>query len=244
MADYAENTLNKFGSQATSFAQGLQPRRTAFNAGQKAEGQDFLGRYTGAINKQEALPDMYKRIGIELNLPNLQQSANTLNTTLANLPQTFGSATRGFDVNANQLARTIGQKASELTPVVTQANQALSTAQDQANKQIGFEQTQQQKLLDPYLREQDMLAQRQAREATGYSEDNQAELDTYIQKMKAGITLTEGEKTRANELAMNEARTRAQIESAKIGAEASRYGADRQLEGVKYSSDATKSSWY
>lgn len=233
MADYAENTLNKFGSQATSFAQGLQPRRTAFNAGQKAEGQDFLGRYTGAINKQEALPDMYKRIGIELNLPNLQQSANTLNTTLANLPQTFGSATRGFDVNANQLARTIGQKASELTPVVTQANQALSTAQDQANKQIGFEQTQQQKYLDPYLREQDMLNQRQTREATGYSEDNQAELNTYIQKMNAGITLTEGEKQRANALSIAEKGYENALKIAQMNNDTTRYTTDKNFESQR-----------
>ena len=60
------------------------------------------------------------------------------------------------------------------------------------------------------------MSERASRESTGYTEDMQRELDGLIEKMKAGITLSEGEKERANRLAIAEKQYSTQLEIAKL----------------------------
>lgn len=222
VSDYAKETLNEFGAPLTNFLGNIQQKTTDFFKGQKSDYQDYLGRYSGAIKGQTQLGDMYSRIGKELNMPALYQNANNINTQMANLPGTYNAASRGFDVNANQLNRIVGTKQAALAPAQQAANQALQNAQQQMNTQIGFEQEQQKKELDPYKAEQQLLTEYQARQATGFSKANEAELTGYIKKLEAGIQLSEGEKTRANQLAMAELDYKAKI-----------YSADKQLEGQR-----------
>lgn len=200
MADYAQDTINKYGSGLSNFLSTLQPRRTALNAGQKAEESDYLSRFRQAIMGQEGLPHMYQRIGDELNIPNLRTAATNLQNTLTNLPETYSKATRGFDVNANQLNRIVGTKSAALAPAVETATNAYESAQDIQGQMIAANQAEQQRLLQPYQTEQSMMVDRFAREQSGFTTDNQMELNGYTTKLQAGITLTEGEKQRANEL--------------------------------------------
>jgi hypothetical protein len=174
-------------------------------AGQDAQTAAYLKKYTDFINSQEGSQAMATRIGGELGIPTLQANATMLQNTLTNLPSTYGKAMTGFDVNANQLARVIGQKSSELSPLVTTAENSLSSAQNTLNTQMGYEQTDQAKALLPYQTEQTMLNDRLARETTLYSQDNTNELNGLIAKINSGITLSEGEKNRANQLAIAEA---------------------------------------
>lgn len=194
--------ISDFSQNVDKFTSTIQPRRQALQTGQKGEEQDYLSRFRQAISGQEAVPHMYERLGAQFNLPSLQQAANTLTTTLANIPATYGAATRGFDVNANQLARIIGEKSAELSPTVTAATNALKSAQEQVATQMGYEQAQQAKELTPFATEQDFLKDRFARESTGFTQDNEMELNAYLQKMNAGVTLSEGEANRANQLAI------------------------------------------
>jgi len=178
--------------------------RSGFNEAQAGQEADYLGRYTGAIQGQEGMGALSKRLGEELGLPTLQANAQKLQETIRNLPTTYGKATRGFDVNANQLARIIGTQTAKLSPAAEAAQNAASAATAQRNEQIGFAQADQAKELLPYQTEGTLLQNRLAREATGFSEDNGRELDAIISKMNAGITLSEGEKNRANALAVAE----------------------------------------
>ncbi len=173
-------------------------------ASQDLSSADYLKRYTDFINSQEGASAMAERIGKELGIPTLQANATMLRNTLTNLPGTYSKATTGFDVNANQLARVIGQKSSELAPVVSTAETALSGAQGNLATRMGYEQTDQAKALLPYTTEKDLLTDRLARETTLYTTDNQNELTGLINKINAGITLSEGEKNRAQELAISE----------------------------------------
>ena len=172
--------------------------------GQRNETGDFLNRFSGAVNNQESMSGMAKRIGGELGLPTLQSNANMLRGTLNALPTTYNKATTGYDVNQNQLSRIIGQKSSELAPAVDTAERALGTAQGNLNTQMGYAQADQQKALLPYQSEQSLLSDRMARETTGYTQVMGQELDSIIAKMNAGITLSEGEKNRAQQLAVAE----------------------------------------
>lgn len=200
----------------------MPTNRTNFYAGQKAEVGDYLGRYTNAINSQEPLTHMQDRIGRELGLPQLQQSANQLNTTLANLPYTYSGATRGFDVNANQLNRIVSTKSSAMAPTVNAVNTALGSAQNQLVTRMGLTQQQQAKELLPYQSEQQLLNDRLTRESTGFTQEAEGLLQSYIQKMMAGVALSTGEQNRANALAI-----------AKLSYDAAKYAADKGLEAAK-----------
>jgi hypothetical protein len=117
-----------------------------FLSGQNAQSSDYLNRYTNAINNQETMSAMAKRLGTELNLPTLQENAYNINKTVRELPQTYNAATRGFDVNANQLSRIVGQKTAELSPALTTANEALGNAQSSLNTQLGYGQADRKRL--------------------------------------------------------------------------------------------------
>jgi hypothetical protein len=191
---------------------------SAFNEGQSALSADYLKRFSDFINGQEGASAMAGRIGTELGIPTLRANAGMLRDTLTNLPTTYSKAMTGRDVNANQLSRIIGQKSSELAPIVETTERALSSAQNDLNTRMGYEQFDQNKALIPYQTEKDLLAERQARETTLFSKDNENELTALIQKLNAGVTLSEGEKKRANDLAIAEKGYQSALEVAKINA--------------------------
>src|SRR3990167_1878680 len=94
-------------------AQRLRNLTPGFLGGQQAQSQDYLGRLGGYVSGQPTSSALAERIGGELGLPTLRSNVQGLENTLFNLPSTYGSATRGFDVNANQLSRIIGTKQAE-----------------------------------------------------------------------------------------------------------------------------------
>lgn len=171
-------------------------------ANQGAQTGQFLQNYGNAIGNQETMRAMYQRLGQELNLPQLQNQAQTLTSTLEAIPETYGNATRGFDVNANQLNRIVGTKQAQLAPLQQKAVGQLQTAQGQIGTQMGLEQAQQQKELQPYEFERQFLTDRLARETSLFSQDAEREYNALITKMNAGIQLTEAEKNRAQQLEM------------------------------------------
>lgn len=184
-----------------NFASGLWDKFKGLFSNQRGEFNDYLSRYKSAISGQEAMPHMWERIGNELNIPNLQSAYNTVSNTLTNLPSTLSSASKGFGVSANQLARQITTKASNLQPVVSSLGQNLSSAQNTAGGLVGAYQAQQQKELEPFQKEYENLSERNARETSGYSWSLEAQLNAIIDRVKNGMGLSEAEKARANELA-------------------------------------------
>lgn len=185
-------------------AQAQKAATPGFLQGQDTQTQGYLGKLSGYVNSQPSTSDLASRIGAELGLPALQSNANSLNQNLLNLPSTYSKATTGFDVNANQLARVVGTKQAELAPLAQAATTQAQTAQGNVNQRLGYAQQDFQNGLIPLTTEGNMLNDKLARETTLYSQDNQNELNTLIAKMQSGVTLSEGEKNRAQELAISE----------------------------------------
>ena len=191
-------------NQLSKLMQSQSTGSTNLLAGQEREGEDWLRRYSEFLKSQEGASAMARRIGDELGIPTLRQGATMLRNTYTNLPTTYSKATTGYDVNQNQLSRIIGQKASELYPMVQTAETSLADAQEQLGLRMGYEMADQEKALAPWQAEQSMMIDRWAREATMFSLQNQRELDALISKLQMGVTLSEGEKNRANQLAIAE----------------------------------------
>ena len=204
-------------------AQRLRNLTPGFLGGQQAQSQDYLGRLGGYVSGQPTSSAMAERIGGELGLPTLRSNVQGLENTLFNLPSTYGSATRGFDVNANQLARIIGTKQAELAPAATLARSNLQSAESDLSTRLGYAQQDFSRGLIPFQSEEGLLKDRLARETTLFSQDNERELDAIIAKLSAGVTLTEGERNRANQLAIAEKNYQNQLEL-----QSGRFGFERE----------------
>lgn len=171
---------------------------------QRGETTGFLNNFSNFLGSQPTSSALAERIGNELNLPQLRANSQSLNNTLFQLPQTFSAGTRGFDVNNNQLSRIVGQKQSEIAPAAALAQSNTQNAENTLTTRLGYEQADQNRALLPWQMEQGFLGDRLARETTGYSNQMQSELDAIIARMQAGITLSEGEKNRAQQLSLAE----------------------------------------
>lgn len=175
-----------------------------FFAGQKAQEDEFLNRYREVVSGQEGIPAMAERIGGELGLSSLRQSAFNLNQTLENIPTVQTQATTGYDVNENQRQRMIAAEQAKIAPLAQKATSQQQFAEGQLGERLGYETQQQLKDLQPLQMEASMISDRLARETTGYTTDKQSELEIYLRKLDQGFQLSQAEKQRANELADQE----------------------------------------
>lgn len=173
-------------------------------AGQDAANSSYLGKLGSYVSNTPSQSVMAQRIGEELGLPQLQANATQLNNTVRDLPSTYSKATTGFDVNANQLARVVGTKQAELSPLAQRATEQAQTAQGQVNQRLGYANEDFNRGLIPLTAEQSLLSDRNARETTLYTTDNQNELNALINKINSGVQISEAEKSRAHDLAMQE----------------------------------------
>lgn len=224
---YAGFTTPDFGSLLGSQKSGMG----SLLGGQDASTSQWLKNYSGAIGGQETMPAMYERLSTELGLPALRNNAFNLQSTLESIPQTYKGATRGFDVNQNQLSRIVGTKTAQLAPLAQRATAQQQQAEGLMGTQMGLAQQQQAKELTPYTYEKEFLTDRAARETSLFSQQSENELQALTAKMQAGIQLTEAEKNRAQELEIQ----RRNYENQKSLA-SQQFGYDKELTGMKLAS--------
>jgi hypothetical protein len=169
--------------------------------GFQTEEKGLFDRYRDTITSQESLPAMNQRLGSELGLPGLRQNAFQLNETLRNVPQVQSQATRGFDVNANQLQRIISSQQGKIAPLAQEATRASQFAEGELGERMRLSQAEQARQLQPFEMERDLLATRLAREMTAFSQQKEQELTVLLTKFNRDNYLSDREWQRANELA-------------------------------------------
>lgn len=201
---------------------------------QAGQDQDYLGRLRSYVSSQPSTGVIAAKIGNQLGLPQLQANANQLNQTVTDLPSTYGSATRGFDVNANQLSRIIGQKSSVLSPLAQTATTQAQNAQNQVNTQLGYQQQDFQNNLIPYTTEAGILGQQQGNEINVWGQSQKNELDALVAKMQSGAQLTNDELNRANSLSIAELQSQTQqnIASQNNASQAANKNADTSYQTI------------
>src|SRR3990167_7398009 len=189
-----------------------------FLANQNQLTSDFLGKFSNVIAGQGTTQQAAQRIGEDLGLPQLRQNAFGLQQSLIDIPELYKSGTRGFDVNANQLGRIIATKQAELAPYAERATAQSQFAEGELGTRLGYLQNDWNRQLLPLNSEQAFLADRFAREVSVFSAEDQRELDALLGKINAGVTLSEGERDRANKLAVAEKAYQQALEVARIEA--------------------------
>lgn len=209
----------------------------AFDIGaQKAEGQEFLGGLTSFLGQQETLPAASDRLAKQLGIPQLRETTARLGeageditSALFGLPEQVAGTTRDSLVTEAQRQGLIQSKAQPLQSNLAQISRAgeragarLSTAESELGRRLGLEQQERQLQLLPFELGFSLLEQTQAREFSGYTFKEQAELDRLISNQNAGITLSEGERNRLSDLAIAEAGFRNALEQVRVSGEQAR----------------------
>jgi hypothetical protein len=209
-----ENAINSFDPNATANNQRTN-WSNLFNTQQGTQ-DNFLNSYNSKIASQPSLSDSYAKFGAANNLTGLGQQATTLNNAVLKAPQQNIDLARGFNYDQNQIDQKTNQDLTKLQPLASAATNAFQTAQDLTNQQVGYQQTQNQYELQPLQAQQEMITDAFARQMTGYTQANEAELQGLIAKMNQGVALSTAEISRANALASAQASYNAAIDSANI----------------------------
>lgn len=172
---------------------------------QKEEMQGYLDRYSKAI------PGIRANVESGLGIPQMReaflgatQGAQNYQDLINSLPKTIAETSANSLLNEGQRQRLLGEKLVPLQKGLSTVQGTMSTL----GTALGQAQTSAEKMvterLDPYAKDFDQLTRRLAQEFTGWTTANQMELNRLIQNAQSGLTWTNSEAQRANELALQE----------------------------------------
>lgn len=174
--------------------------------------------YSGAIAGQTKVPELITGYGEKFGVPQMQQQIqqgteqyDALGNSIRNLPRDMAQRSRESIMTEGQTNRAIQAEQAPLLEQQGILGQNLSrqqanlgVAQSNASQMVNAEQVQQEKELSPWLKQYDNESVMSSMRMTGWTFENQSELTRLLSNQQAGITLSEGEKNRASELAMQE----------------------------------------
>lgn len=181
--------------------------------------------YSEAIGNQATVPSIMGKYDQMYGVPQLQQQIqqgteqyDALGNTLRNMPNEIAQRSQESILTQGQKDR---QVQAESAPILQQQGvlgqnlsrqQAnLGEARSNVSRMVSAEQVQQEKELSPWLKQYDNETVMSAMRQSGWTFENQSELSRLLANQQAGITLSEGEKNRAQQLAIAEKGFEAQL---------------------------------
>lgn len=183
---YTMAELGKMDLDAKTAAQ--KAETDARFASNKAELGQFNTKFGEAVPK--ILDETYSKYAI----PDQVGGVNALNSRIKDLQfNTSGSGAGGYASGAQV------DKALQLNYIPN-----FNTAAQNLNNSLGAAQSEIGTRLTPYQVEGNLLNERIAREATGYSQQQQRELDSLLTVYQTGVQMAENEKNRMQQLAIQE----------------------------------------
>lgn len=194
-----------FTPESTYIQQQNTAQNEAFAAKQKADEQAFMDVLNAKVAGQETLTAASGRIGGELNLPALRESAFNLTQTLKNIPQTQTTISKQVGISAPHLQQRIATEQGKIAPLAQEAVGQQQFGEQELGQRLGYLLQDQAKELEPFYQAQlPLLSDRLAREQANYSQDKQNELTLLLTNMSQSFAATQNDLDRANQLAVNE----------------------------------------
>jgi len=215
---YQNPTQVASGSQNSGkFDVGFTPE--PFNFGQQAgQSTDFRNRFSsflGELETPEATRDRFaNRYGYEDLADQYFRSSEmmgNLGSAINAAPENIKQRTSGTMTTQSQLANIQNKEVGELMKVYSQVGavneqqgQRLAYIEQNLNQAAQLELAQQSKIMQPWMMEYEDNAIVQARQYSGYTFANQMELERLLANQQAGLTWSNAEAERANQLAIAE----------------------------------------
>lgn len=216
MASYNtyDDTYNQGVATGNQAIQGFDPTSSAnsvrggynnlfgsqVGAGGPTNSTDYAKLYADTIAKNPTATQLYSTANDIFNVPNLQNNAIRLNNAVTNeVPNAYNLA-RGFDYGDAQVQNKINTDLRFMSPQANAAQANANTAAGLASQWVNQGMTQNQINLLPVQQQGQMLGEALARQSTGFDIAAQNELQGLVAKLNAGVTLSQAEIQRANEL--------------------------------------------
>lgn len=198
-----QNAINAFnpqdmaGTQRAGFSSLLGSQ---VGAGGPTNSQDYFNKYSQAVAANPSVQNLYSQGNQMFNVPQLANQAAYLQNQVTNVAPTQYSLARGFDVGDAQVQNAINTNLRFLQPQASAATNQAQTAQQLAGQFVQSGIAQNQFNLLPVQQQGQMLSDALARQSTGFNIAAQNELQGLQAKMNAGVTLSQAEYSRANDL--------------------------------------------
>ena len=203
-------------------------------ASQGQQTQDFLGA------EKTAIPRLQKETENSLNIPEFRnqvvqgtQGAANTNLAMTQLPDTIKASTMGSLVNEGQRQNMIAKQSVPLTRQLEAQNASIAGATAGLTNATNAYTSKITQAMLPWEQGFNDMQVQQARQFSGYTTQNQLELDRLIANQKAGLQWTTDEANRANALAVAEKQyqsslfaSQAVVTQAQIAADAKKYEAN------------------
>ena len=222
--DQADKAVNSGNAAINAFnptaqANSVRDTGTSLNNTQLGQIGNFQNAFSGQIAKQPQATDLYSKANAAFGVPQLAQRANYLNTQVTNALPTQQNLMRGFDASQEQVDNATNYNLRFLEPQATAATNASQTAQGLAGQYVQAGLAQNQMNIQPFLTAAPLIQGAQATQGTIWNTAANNELQGYIDKMNAGVTLSTQELQRATALAQAEEDYNAKVNAQKIASQ-------------------------
>lgn len=222
MATTLGDLQNLVNQQGQTIQNAIASQNTAYNnllASQDAKQQGLFDQYTAAQKAQTPLPDLFNQLETQYGVPDAQKELNGYKSQLANVQgllnnlvpdinsRTQGTLTtqamrdRMASSEAEPLNRQIQAIGIGMTPLenqISSANSTISTLMPLYEKQYETE-------LQPLTLQINALGDQFARQLSGFTTDNQNQLNNLMKTLDNQFQLSEADWKNAQSLASQEA---------------------------------------
>jgi hypothetical protein len=185
--------------------------------------------YAGAIAGQDKTPAILDRWDQRYGVPQLQSKIagdtlqyDELGNQIRNMPKEIAQRSQESILTQGQKDRQVQSETAPLLSAqgvlgqnISRDTANLGTAESNAAKMVSAEQVDQEKELLPWLKQYDTENVLQAMRMTGWTFENEKELSRLLANQSAGVTLTNAERDRLNQLAIAEKEMQNRLDLAK-----------------------------
>lgn len=154
---------------------------------------NYFNAYKNAISSNPTATDYYNKGNQMFNVQGLQGSANNLNNTILQTPNSNLDAAKGFNFDSNQVDQKTSQDLQRLEPAAQAAQNNATTAQGNAMNFANMGMQQNTQSLLPIQQQGQYLMDAYARQQSGFSTAQQDTLNALQQKMQSGVGLSSQE---------------------------------------------------
>ncbi len=188
--------------------------------------------FSDFVNNQPNASSLQTKYNDQFGVPQMQQQLQTGNAQYDYLGNQISGVGKDIQQGSQESILTQGQLSrmtqSRQQPLLEQQNmlgqnlsrlgQNLGTAQSNVSQMMTAEQADQQRQLQPWLQKYNTEEIMSAARMTGWTQENANELSVLLANQQAGLTWTNAERDRANQLAIAEKQYQQALEVAKINA--------------------------
>lgn len=201
-ANSGSSAINSF--DPSGWAASTQNGLTNLWGNQNKTQNDYIQAFKDTIASNPSVTDLYGKANEIFNVPQLQQTANTLNNAVLKAPISNVEAAKGFNVDQNQVDQKTAQDLYYLSPQANAAQANANTAEGNASNFVQAGIAQNNFNLLPIQEQGQYLMDAYARQQSGFTTTAQAQLQALQAKMEAGERLSEAEMSAYTQLASSE----------------------------------------